>query len=334
MLMNRRGNRLREFRSTPRGKGTALAFGVLSVLIASCLLGCAPSPPGAADTPGGFPARGSVGATGSLTVMNPPGGVLVIRQPTVLRNVLVHGGIDIYAPTELHNVYVQNDGRWWGNVVVRKGGSLLAEDCTIKPTATTPNPARSQDGVLQSAGGPVTIRRCDISGSGKGALLGDNATIEDSWLHDFTPYQDPATGAWTHKDAFMSMGGSHIRITRCRCETNNPTPYNATTNPGGFDPSSQTASILLQPWDAISDVVIEDSFLQGGYYALRMQSGAGAGVSTQNLTGLVVRNNVFGPAPKGGNNYTYDKAVQITQWSGNVTGDVNGNPTGAAVAKP
>jgi transposase InsO family protein len=225
------------------------------------------------------------------------------------------------------SVYVQEDGRWWGNVVVRAGGSLLMEDCTIKPTATTPNPARAQPGVLQSAGGPVTIRRCDISGSTDGGLLGDNATIEDSWYHDFTPYYDPTTGAPAHKGSFMTMGGSHIRITRCRFETNNPTPYNAKTNPGGFDPSTQTGAILLQPWDPISDVVIEDLFLMGGYYALRMQSSASTGGA--NLTGLVVSNNVFGPAPQGGGNYTYDKAVQLTQCSGNVRGDVNGNPDGS-----
>jgi len=276
-------------------------------------------PAGGSGTPTTYPAPGTVGASGTLTDVYPPGGVLSIHSPTTLSNVHIHGGLDIYADTQLHNVYVEQNGAWWGNIVVRNGASLVATDCTVKPDAITPNDARKQDGVLDVDASSITIQRCDISIAGKGGLIGDNTLIEDSWFHDFTPYLDPSTGAWTHKDAVMTMGGNNIVIRRDNFVTNNPDPYNATTNPYGFDSSTQTGAILLQPWSPITNVTIDHSFLQGGYFALRMQATSPDGSTPTGLSGLVVTNNVFGPLPKGGGYYTYDAAAQIQTWSGNVT---------------
>ena len=289
-----------------------------------------------------YPAPGSVGATGPLQDVYPAGGVLVIKSPTTLSNVKIHGGIDIYANTTLKNVYVENDGsQWWGNVIVRKGASLLAEDCTIKPTNNYPNPARAQDGILDvdSTSATITIRRCDISRTGKGVMLGSNMVIEDSWFHSMTPYQDPTTGVYAHKGSVMLMGGSHIRISGCRFTTNdNPNIWDPSTNPFGFQENTQTSAILLQPWGPISDVTVENSFLEGGYAALRLQAVNPSNQTVPGVTGIVIRNNVFGPypvkAPYTGMYYTYDPRVQLTTWSGNVTGDVNGVPTQTAVAHP
>jgi len=288
----------------------------------------APDPTAGIPSTGTFPAAGSIGATGTLTDVFPAGGVMTINTPTILSNVKIHGGLDIYANTELHNVYVEQDGTWWGNVVVRNNASLLAEDCTIKPVDKSPNEARAQDGVLDVEASSITIERCDISGSGKAALIGDNTTITDSWFHDFTPYKDPSTGQWTHKDAIMTMGGANINILRDNLAANNTSTYNATTNPNGFDPSTQTAAILLQPWTPISNVTIEDSFLQGGYYALRMQATNPDGTKPTGLTGLTVANNEFGPFPSGGGFYTYDDGTKIVNWSGNVSS------TGSAIPQP
>jgi len=287
-----------------------------------------------AGTPTTFPAAGTVGAKGTLTDVYPAGGVMSIHTPTVLSNVKIHGGLDIYANTELHNVYVEQSGTWWGNIVVRNNASLLAEDCTVKPLNVTPNDARKQDGVLDVAASSITIERCDISIAGKGALIGSNTTIDDSWFHDFTPYLDPSTGAWTHKDCVMTMGGSNMKFVRDNFAANNPTPYDATTNPTGFDSHTQTAAILLQPWSAISNVAIQNSFLEGGYYALRMQAVSPSGGAATGLNGLVVTNNVFGPYPTGGGYYTYDPLTQIASWSGNVAGDINGNATKTAIPQP
>jgi len=281
-----------------------------------------------------YPAPGSVGAKGTLTDVSPAGGVMTIRTPTTLSNVIIHGGLDIYADTVLDNVFVQQDGTWWGNIVVRNGASLQAQDCTIAPVLSAANDAREQDAVLDVDASSITIQRCDISGAGKGGLIGDNTTIEDSWLHDFTPYQDPSTGAWTHKDAVMTMGGVNIKILRDRLAANNPSPYNATSNPTGFDPNTQTAAILLQPWTAITNVTIQNCYLEGGYFALRMQNSSPQGGAATGLTGLAVTGNVFGPPPSGGGYYTYEAGAQITAWSGNVTGDVNGKPTTTAIAHP
>jgi hypothetical protein len=276
-----------------------------------------------------FPARGSVGAKGrDLRVIRPKDGVLVVDEPTVLRNAKVVGGIDVHSRLTMHNVVVANDGRWWGNVVVRPGGTVVAEDCTIRPTGAATNPARGQDGVLQMGErARVTIRRCDISGTSKGALIGTGARIIDSWLHDFTPSTDPTNGQPVHKEAVMTLGGSDIRIIRCRCEANNPDPYDPTTNPTGFDPATQTAAITLQPWSPIRNLQIRDSFLQGGYYALRIEGRDG-----NTISGLQVEDSVFGPPNAGF--YTDDGTAHVAAWVGNVEGDRNGHPTGDVVPAP
>jgi hypothetical protein len=276
-----------------------------------------------------FPAPNSVGAhPASDRIITPPHGVLEITKPTVLHDATVVGGIDVDSTLTMRNVVVRNDGRWWGNVVVRPRARLVAEDCTIKPSGPPTNPARRQDGVLQmSSRGKVTIRRCDISGTAKGALVSSGALIEDSWLHDFRPSVDPTSGLPVHKEAVMTLGGSNIRIIRCRCEANDPDPYDATTNPNGFDPSTQTAAITLQPQSPIRGVVIRDSFLQGGYYALRIE---GHGANT--VDGLRVDGTVFGPPIAG--YYTFDSRNQIASWTGNVQGDRDGRATGPEVPRP
>jgi hypothetical protein len=316
--------------ASTRSTGIAL---VLTALVVSIGTGAAgsPAPAAAVATHAAttFPARGSVGAhPHGLRVVRPAKGVLEINRPTVLRNTKVVGGIDVNSRLTMRNVVVASPGTWWGNVVVRPGAKLVAEDCTISPTGPASNPARRQDGVLQMSGSArVTIRRCDITGTAKGALVGTGARIVDSWLHDFTPSTDPATGQPTHKEAVMSLGGSDIRIIRCRCEANNPEPYDAARNPNGFDPETQTAAITLQSWSPIRNLEIRDSFVQGGYYALRIESHAG-----NRISGLRVEDTVFGP-PRAGF-YTYDPTTQITAWDGNVQGDGNGHATGDAVPRP
>jgi hypothetical protein len=312
---------------------TAALTGVVAGVVAAVLAGpasavVAGSARDASPRATTFPRPGTVGATAAHTrIVHPPGGVLVIDKPTVLRNTTVVGGIDVDSKLTMHNVVVANDGRWWGNVVVRPGASVVAEDCTIRPTGDATNPARRQDGVLQMGRGRVTIRRCDITGTAKGALVGSGALIEDSWLHDFGPATDPTNGQPIHKEAVMSLGGSNIRIIRCRCETNNPEPYDPVKNPDGFDPATQTAAITLQPWSPIRNLVIRDSFVQGGYYALRIESHAGTTIS-----GLRVEDTVFGPPQAGF--YTYDPQARIAAWSGNVEGDGDGRATSTTVAAP
>jgi hypothetical protein len=125
----------------------------------------------------------------------------------------------------------------------------------------------------------------------------------------------------------MSLGGSDIRIIRCRCEANNPDPYDPTTNPHGFDPATHTAAITLQPWSPIRDLQIRDSFLQGGYYALRIEGHGG-----NTITGLRVEGTVFGPPNAGF--YTNDGTAHITAWEGNVEGDRDGHSTRVTVPDP
>lgn len=294
-------------------------------------------PPTTPPTPTNpYPDRGSVGAKNlaQLPRNKPTSGFIRVDKPTTIADTYLQGGLDVYSDLTLRNVMVEQSGAWWGNIVLRAGASLTAEDVTIKPTNTSPNEARRQDGVLQMDGaGPVTLRRVDCSYAGKLCLGAHDVLIEDSWVHAMTPYTPPG-GSPTHKGAFMSMGGAgHIILRRSRLEVCNIKPYNATTNPEGFDPATQTGCILLQPWSNITDVLVELCFMMGGYYSLRAEGTQ----PSRNINGVVsklkVRNNVFCPMP-GGGPVLIAPGVGIDEWTGNVQGDENGVPNTTAVPKP
>lgn len=291
-----------------------------------------------------FPRRYGVGASGNLTDVRPTNGVLIIRQPTVLQNEWIHGGIDCYSACTLNNVYVESDTGWWGNIVVRKDqnppATLNAQNCTIDPgptpTTSTTLLARGQDGVLDQSTGAVSIRQCEIAHTGKGSLTDGNFTMEDSWVHSLTPYY--VNGAPTHKGGVMSMGGDGFMIRRNRLEECDPTTvYSATTNPDGFASDTQTGSILLQPWGNITNVTIADNFLECGYYTLRMEGTQTTRKINGTVSGVSVTGNVFGPYPLHGYYWTTQPgstAAGVTAWSDNVVGDKDGIPSSVVVAGP
>lgn len=281
-----------------------------------------------------YPDRGSVGAFGTLTDVYPGAAGMQIRTPTTVSNVRVHGGIDCYSVCTLRNVSIENSGEWWGNVVIRKGGSVNVDGCTVSPDPTKNIDARLQDAFLNQSDVPSIIKNCDISYAGKGSLSQSNVTFEHNWVHCLTPYVPPTTGSPTHKGGFMTMGGTNIVIRNNRLEANNDKAFDIVSNPCGFDPKTQTGAILLQPWGDISNVTIEGNFLMGGYYSLRMENTQTARGINGSTSHLIVQNNVWGPWPSGGGAYVYQDGVGIDTWAGNVRGDADGIPSTTPIGRP
>jgi hypothetical protein len=86
-----------------------------------------------------------------------------------------------------------------------------------------------------------TCVRCDIHGTGRGANLGNNVRIEDSYLHDFV-YVNGA-----HQTAIGSNGGQHFTIIH----------NNLVCNSGGCS----AALSLYGDFSAINDVLIQNNLL-------------------------------------------------------------------------
>jgi hypothetical protein len=86
-----------------------------------------------------------------------------------------------------------------------------------------------------------TCIRCNIHGTGRGANLGDNVTIQDSYLHDWV-YVNGA-----HQTAIGSNGGSNFRIIH----------NNLVCNSGG--PGCSAALSLYGDFSPIKNVLIQNN---------------------------------------------------------------------------
>lgn len=92
-----------------------------------------------------------------------------------------------------------------------------------------------------------TVRRANIHNVIDGPRVGDNTTVEDSYIHDLVA----RTG--THNDGIQSTGGTNIVIRRNHIDNKN----------------SQTSAILIAPnAKSVSEVTVEDNLLRGGGYTL------------------------------------------------------------------
>lgn len=258
---------------------------------------------------------GNVGAQnpGSLQQVNPPGGVWEIRdENAVISNTYVRGGIDFYGKNlTLRNVYVEGGYGWWGFVTSRRADSTI--DIGQSTIASRPGFQPSQDsgdGIFPLSGGRIVASRVLITGTVDGMKMSSNSLIENSIIYDLAAFGS------THNDGIQVMGGSNLTIRNNRIAINQP---------GAFNPAHHNGALFFQPLGggSITNVWIENNFLMGGGYALRLEG---------NTTGVHVLNNIFGPG--GWGPVLSQGSVQIVEWAGNQRGDTNGTPNGQPVNRP
>lgn len=132
------------------------------------------------------------------------------------------------------------------------------------------------DGV---AFGSYTARALDISHQLDGFKAMGDVVIEDCWVHDLNGQRgsDAGSGGYSHNDAVQVSGGSNITIRRNRFER----------------PGLNSAVFIDADQDPISDVTVEDNFLDGGtftLYVIRSRTAPRNGMPSD----VVIRNNVFG----------------------------------------
>ena len=120
-----------------------------------------------------------------------------------------------------------------------------------------------------------TMLRDNIYGSVDGLkMYGDNATVEDSWIHDLVTYaHDPAqNNGPSHSDGVQILSGSNLKII-------------GNTIEGG----TNSAVMITQNHGATSNVTIDGNWLSNGKCTINMTP---MGMSTD-LVGMTVDNNVF-----------------------------------------
>lgn len=114
-----------------------------------------------------------------------------------------------------------------------------------------------------------TAVRVNVFGCGDGLKMGEQTTLQDSYVHDL------GYRAGSHNDGVQIGSGHNIEIV-------NSTIVNAL---------SQTSAVLAKAdFGDISNLLIEGNYLDGGAYTLYARS-----TSRGQTTGVVIRNNVFGP---------------------------------------
>ncbi|MDT4910245.1 MAG: hypothetical protein QOI69_3486 [Pseudonocardiales bacterium] len=124
-------------------------------------------------------------------------GFVTVRAPNVtIKRSIIRGGVATRGSVGLVTA------------VDAHATNLVLQDSTLVPA----HPSVSIDGVT---GANYTLTRVDIYGTVDGAkVLGDNVTIQNSWIHDTTHYaHDPAQGNGpSHNDAVQVLGGRNVRI--------------------------------------------------------------------------------------------------------------------------
>ncbi len=149
--------------------------------------------------------------------------------------------------------------------------------------------------------GDCLITRADIHGANQGVRLGSGGTLEASEIHDLEDESTPP-GISNGMFGVQSTDGALIRVRRNR-----------------IHPGARAAGAVMMGADLgpLSDVVVEDNFLDDGAFTVYAGSG-----STHAASSLEIRNNRFGRGAQRGPKNLSTGAT----WTGNVWDD-----TGAAI---
>ena len=153
----------------------------------------------AATVSGGKPDAGNTGVPAG-TSLSPSGTITVTTPGAVISNKLVTGCILVRAS----NVTIKNTKIMGG----------CSNGIDIEPWSTPATNLTIQDTEIDGQGADnciafynFTAIRVDLHNCVDGAKVGDNTTIQDSWIHDL------ATPPGAHSDALQTTGGNGTTVT-------------------------------------------------------------------------------------------------------------------------
>ncbi|MDQ4054423.1 MAG: right-handed parallel beta-helix repeat-containing protein [Actinomycetota bacterium] len=254
----------------------------------------APQPrPGDGTRPGptntGVPEGTALGVRDSITVTRPG---------AVLDRLDIRGSVVIKAPNVvIRRSKIHGSGTGLG-VRVMSGGSVTIEDSEIY---------KFQVGIGYSN---WTARRVDIhSMTADGVKLGDDATLERSYVHHLTP----APGAHADGAQLESAGAENVVVRGNTIDL---------ANPGVNSGYGGNSAIILKPDLGTLDaggVLVEGNYLNGGNYTLYLVNS-----EDRQLRNVTIRDNRWGRVHRYGPN----RVTTPCLWTNNVWDD-----TGAPVSR-
>lgn len=212
----------------------------------------------------------------ALTVRQ--GDITVTQPGTVIDSLDVRGAIYIKA----NNVTIKRSiirgapassknkaliASWWGYT------NLVVQDSTLRADF----PSYYVDGL---SGGNLTATRLDISRVVDNVkVIGGNASITDSWLHDtvhFSPDPNHSDNQ-SHNDGIQVTGGKNIVIS------------------GNNIQGAHNSAIMVGQGTAVADLKITNNWLSDGACTVNVtQNGTGGPI-----LGTTIQNNKFGPGSYG-----------------------------------
>ena len=210
----------------------------------------------------GWPGPDNTGVPAGVSLT--PSGPLTVSTPGAVIDALdVSGGIVVRAnDVTIKRTRVRSGGRL---IFVARGVvNLVIEDVELDGLNAAPAGVQP---------GHYTARRVNIHNTHDGLKLGDDTIVQDSFVHDLFHC------ATCHNDGSQGSGPAHdVRLV-----------HNTILNPGR--PGAVSAINLDTQLGAISDVVIDDNFLDGGAHTLYLtDKRTGYGPPTS----VTLRDNRFG----------------------------------------
>lgn len=220
--------------------------------------------------PDGYPGPQNTGVPLG-TALTDSGPVTADRDGQVVENLNITGCLSIKASNVVvRNVKLTCGGKQRAIVIEGSRKGIVIEDSEIDGAGTTE---------VAIGWGGYTLRRVNVHDVQDGPRLGGGVTVEDSWIHDMVRKDD------FHSDALQANGGTGIVVrhnTLMPTETSTGDVLNSAIQLGAEADSG-----------TLSDVTIEDNYLDGGNYTINVRSDAG-------ISGIVLHDNVFGTSARYG----------------------------------
>lgn len=217
--------------------------------------------------PTGFPSATSTGVPAGVALSPYTGPATITTPGTVIDSKVITTPLVIAAGAD--NVTIRN------SIVRTQGFFLVLNDQGATNLQIVDSELDGQKDVSNDAavgGYNYTLTRVNVHGTGDGLKLGDNVTVQNSYIHDL------ATTADSHNDGMQSLGSDNVRIT-----------HNSIVIGKG-----STSAIMLSTGsaDSMRNILIDGNLLGGGAYTV--YGGYLAGTDDlSKVSGIVISNNRF-----------------------------------------
>jgi len=219
---------------------------------------------GPATTSGAFPSASNTGVPAGVSLTTYTGPSTITAAGTVIDGKLITKPLVIAASASnvtIRNSKISAEGYW---LVLNDAG---AKNLQIIDTELDGKGNASGDAAV--AGRNYSLTRVNVHGTVDGLKLGDNVTVQDSYIHDLVMSGD------SHNDGMQSLGASNVQIRH---------------NTIIIGKGSTSAILLSTGSGAQRDFTIDSNLVGGG--AFTIYGGYEPGVdSLSQVSNIVITNN-------------------------------------------